>query len=137
MTCFPLNPNTLRSQFYPTEDESLEVEVHFVNKLDGKLIKVLRLLAKDVGFTHELVAQFKDSAQTSRNSELFYQHVRLFFAEHDKDECLITKSTAIILKQHSDNDEPELNAIMTIVDEALSLTEDEMNRLEEIAASQN
>ena len=124
-TIVPINPKSTNFPSYPSSDEVLEFDVHFIDTLTNDLTKVVSLLPECGDFTHSLVAEYQALRGERYSPESYANSVAKFFAqsfsERQKD-CLFSSSCSI-LKSEPVKDEPKLTGVPSL-SELLSMEDD-------------
>ncbi|MDE5179066.1 hypothetical protein [Vibrio fluvialis] len=130
---FPLNPYKLSESPLPSDDVLPTIELHYISSLYSTLAKVVTLVPDDVTFTQELVAQFVDSRDTTRSGEEFDRHANFFIWNGFSDGEEVFSCAAVIQKQNPADNEPELTDYRSLLDNALVMDNEALDRAESLA----
>ncbi|MBY7854284.1 hypothetical protein KW429_11310 [Vibrio fluvialis] len=130
---FPLNPHKLSELPLPSVDVLPTIELHYVSSLYSTLAKVVTLIPDDVTFTQELVEQFLDSRATTRSAEEFDRHANFFIWNGFLDGDEVFSCSAKIEKQTPVDNETEHTDFCSILDSALGMDNEALDRAESLA----
>lgn len=131
----PINPQTIDFPIYPTVGEVATFEVHFVDDMTGKLLKVISFIPQSNDFTQSFVNEFSELKaepyQTVHFSRSFAKFNQLSLVAME--DAIILSSPASIIKKVAEENEPQFFTINTKEDGLPSLeeVEEEAFRLQE------
>ncbi len=120
-TVFPINPKAARFPIYPSDDESLSLDVHYVDLLSNELNRVFSLLPSDHGFTQQFVLEYQTLRDEQYSADNFCNSVAKFFSqsltEQAKDKLFETD--CVILKAEPEKDEPRRTSVLSLSEQLM------------------